>query len=225
MRKFVFNTLLAAVLAATVTTTACTGGDPNALETHVKKLDDADARGEAFKELERIVSGIVQDPDDSRRDVFAEKVLPKFEELYDSDEVAPYREQMLDMALKMKRVEALGIWSKAITVDASSGIDGSAEGHKDAKRSARSISSFAGVLVAMGSCLPHVGAFCQALSETFFGKLVLVMKRSPGKWSDTTQRPASHRLCWVLTSEMTLARSLGGSGHLVVLGARAWQEF
>lgn len=132
MRKFVFNTLLAAVLAATVTTTACTGGDPNALETHVKKLDDADARGEAFKELERIVSGIVQDPDDSRRDVFAEKVLPKFEELYDSDEVAPYREQMLDMALKMKRVEALGIWSKAITVDASSGIDGSAEGHKNA---------------------------------------------------------------------------------------------
>jgi len=132
MRKFVFNTLLAAVLAASVSTTACTQGDPNALETHVKKLDDADARGPAFKELERIVSGIVNDPDDSRRAGFAEKVLPKFEEIYDSEDVAPYREQMLDMALKMKRPEAISIWSKAIAVDSPSGIDGSAEGHKRA---------------------------------------------------------------------------------------------
>ncbi|PRQ02299.1 PBS lyase HEAT-like repeat protein [Enhygromyxa salina] len=127
MRKFVIHTLLAAVLAATVTTTACQKGDPNALETHVKKLDDAEARAEAFNQLERIVSGIATDPDDTaRRDKFAETVLPKFEEIYSEDEVAPYREQMLNMALLMKRPEAVGIWTKAIE------IDGSAEGHKQA---------------------------------------------------------------------------------------------
>src|SRR5690606_35485329 len=48
------------------------------------------------------------------------------------DDVAPYRDQILDMALKMKRPEATVIWSKAITVESSSGIDGSGEGHKRA---------------------------------------------------------------------------------------------
>ena len=68
MRKYVLHTLLAAVLAATATTaTACNKGDPNALETHVKKLDDPKTQGEGFKELERIVSGIATDPEDTRR--------------------------------------------------------------------------------------------------------------------------------------------------------------
>jgi HEAT repeat protein len=127
MRKFVIHTLLAAVLAATATTTtACQKGDPNALETHVKKLDDAEARADAFNQLERIVSGIATDPEDARRQEFADKVLPKFEEIYSEDDVAPYREQMLNMALLMKRPEAVGIWNKALE------IDGSAEGHKQA---------------------------------------------------------------------------------------------
>jgi HEAT repeat protein len=133
MRKFVLTSLLAAVLAATVTTTACNKGDPNALETHVSRLDDAEERADAIKQLERIVSGIAQDPDDQdRRTKFADQVVPKLAEIYDADDVAPYRDQILDMALKMKRPEATVIWSKAITVDASSGIDGSAEGQKRA---------------------------------------------------------------------------------------------
>jgi HEAT repeat protein len=133
MRKFVLNSLLAAVLAATVTTTACNKGDPNALETHVKRLDDADERGDAIKQLERIVSGIATDPtDEDRRKQFAEVVVPKLAEIYDADDVAPYRDQILDMALKMKRPEAVVIWSKAITVDSSSGIDGTADGQKRA---------------------------------------------------------------------------------------------
>lgn len=132
MRKLVLNSLLAAVLAATVSTTACNKGDPNALETHVNKLDDADARADAIKQLERIVSGIATDPEDPRRAEFAEKVVPKLAEIYDADDVAPYRDQILDMALKMKRPEAVVIWSKAIAVESSSGIDGSAEGQKRA---------------------------------------------------------------------------------------------
>lgn len=127
MRKFVLHTLLAAVLAATATaTTACNKGDPNALETHIKKLDDPQTQGDGFKQLERIVSGIATDPEDTRRQEFAEKVLPKFEEIYAEDAIAPYREQMLNMALLMKRPEAAGMWIKALE------IDGSAEGHKQA---------------------------------------------------------------------------------------------
>lgn len=132
MRKFVITSLLAALLAATVTTTACNTGDPNALGTHVSKLDDDNARAGAIKELERIVSGIATDPDDPRRAEFAEKVIPKFAEIYDADDVAPYREQMLDMALKMKRPEAVVIWTKAIAVGSSSGIDGTGDGQKRA---------------------------------------------------------------------------------------------
>lgn len=126
MRKFVYTTLLAAVLAASATT-ACKKGDPNALQTHVDKLAKPEARAEAFKQLERLVSGIATDPEDSRRQVFADKVLPKFEEVYSDDDFAPYREQMLSMALLMKRPEAAGMWIKALE------IDGSAEGHKQAK--------------------------------------------------------------------------------------------
>ena len=126
MRKFVIHTLLAAVLAASVTTTACKTGDPNALETHVQRLADIEERGDAFKQLERIVTGIATDPEDTRRQEFAEKVLPKFEEIYASDDAAPYREQMLTMALQMKRPEGVGIWNLALE------IDGSAEGHKQA---------------------------------------------------------------------------------------------
>jgi len=126
MRKIVIHTLLAAVLAASVTTVGCNKGDPNALETHVKRLDDADDRADAFKQLERIVSGIATDPEDERRKEFAEKVVPKFAELYASDDAAPYREQMLNMALQMKRPEAVSIWILALD------IDGSAEGHKQA---------------------------------------------------------------------------------------------
>lgn len=125
MRKIVFRTLLAAMLAATVTTTsACNKGDPNALETHVKKLDEEDKRQEAFNQLERIVTAIAANPEDERRQEFADKVVPKFEAIWDDAE--PYREQMLQMALKMERPEAAGIWSKAVVVD------GSAESHKQA---------------------------------------------------------------------------------------------
>jgi HEAT repeat protein len=126
MRKFVITTLLAAVLAATATT-ACKPADPNALQTHVDKLAEVGDRADAFKQLERLVGGIATDPADTRREEFATSVLPKFEEVYSDEEFAPYREQMLNMALLMKRPEAVGMWVKALEVD------GSAEGHKQAK--------------------------------------------------------------------------------------------
>jgi HEAT repeat protein len=126
MRKFVFTTLLAAVLAASATT-GCKKSDPNALQTHIDALAQTEARAEAFKQLERLVSGIAQDKEDPRRQEFADVVLPKFEEVYSDDDFAPYREQMLNMALMMKRPEAAGMWIKALE------IDGSAEGHKQAK--------------------------------------------------------------------------------------------
>ncbi|MCA9702182.1 MAG: HEAT repeat domain-containing protein, partial [Myxococcales bacterium] len=154
MRKFVFKSLLAAMLAVSVSpTVGCNKGDPNALETHVQKLDAEDTRAEAFQQLERIVSGIVTDPEDPRRQEFAEKVLPKFEEIWDSAE--PYREQMLNMALQMERPEAAGIWSKAVVVD------GSAEAHKQA------IIAFQGIRAAKATATaPAIVEQFKALNES-----------------------------------------------------------
>ena len=124
MRNFVFKTLLAVALAATASTTACNKGDPNAFETHLKNLGDEEKRDDAFKQLERIVQGAATDPEDERRQKFADKVLPEFEKVW--EEAGPHREQMLQMALLMERPEAVGIWAKALAVD------GSAEGHEQA---------------------------------------------------------------------------------------------
>lgn len=124
LRKFVFTTVFAAVLAATSFTVGCKPGDPNAFETHIEKLSEPKTQTEAMQGIERIVSGIAANDDATRREEFAVKVLPKFDEIWaDSPQ---FREQMLTMALQMKRPEAVGIWTKALE------IDGSAEGHKQA---------------------------------------------------------------------------------------------
>lgn len=161
MRKLVLKSLLAAALAATLSTTACKKGDPNALETHVERLDKAEERQDAIKQLERIVSGIAADPDDQdRRKKFAEVVVPKLAEIYDADDVAPYRDQILDMALAMKQPEAAAIWTKAIAVESSSGIDGSAEGLK------RAIVALQGIREANATAAaPDVVAAFKALME------------------------------------------------------------
>ncbi len=125
MRKFVFSSVLAAVIAATAVTSGCKQGDPNAFETHLEKLDDDKERTEGMKQIERIVQGIAANDDAERRKEFAEKVLPKFDAIWDDS--PQFREQMLTMALQMKQPEAAGIWTKAIQ------LDGSAEGHKQAK--------------------------------------------------------------------------------------------
>ncbi|MFV8749357.1 HEAT repeat domain-containing protein [Nannocystaceae bacterium ST9] len=124
LRKLVFTTVFAAVLAATSFTVGCKPGDPNAFETHIEKLSDPKTQTEAMQGIERIVSGIAANDDATRRKEFAEKVLPKFEEIWaDSPQ---FREQMLAMATQMKQPEAVGIWTKALE------LDGSAEGHKQA---------------------------------------------------------------------------------------------
>lgn len=124
LRKLVFTTVFAAVLAATSFTVGCKPGDPNAFETHVEKLSDPKLQTEAMQGIERIVSGIAANDDEARRKEFAEKVLPKFEEIWaDSPQ---FRKQMLTMALQMKQPEAVSIWTKALE------LDGSAEGHEQA---------------------------------------------------------------------------------------------
>lgn len=124
LRKLVTTSVLAAVLAATSFTVGCKQGDPNKFETHVEKLSDAKTQTEAMQGIERIVSGIAASDDQERRREFAEKVLPKFDEIWaDSPQ---FRKQMLQMALQMAQPEATGIWTKALE------LDGSAEGHEQA---------------------------------------------------------------------------------------------
>ncbi len=123
LRKLVFTTVFAAVLATSFTV-GCKQGDPNAFETHVENLSDAKLQTEAMQGIERIVSGLAINDDAARRKEFAEKVLPKFDEIWaDSPQ---FRKQMLTMAQQMKQPEAVGIWTKALE------IDGSAEGQEQA---------------------------------------------------------------------------------------------
>lgn len=124
LRKLVTTSVLAAVLAATSFTVGCKQGDPNKFETHIEKLADPKTQTEAMQGIERIVSGIAASDDPERRKEFAEKVLPKFDEIWaDSPQ---FRKQMLQMAHQMAQPEATPIWTKALE------LDGSAEAHEQA---------------------------------------------------------------------------------------------
>lgn len=121
MRKLVLASLtIAALLAAP----ACKSEDPNAFETHVKKLDDPETRGMAMGQLERLSKGVVSNDEETRKKEFAEKVLPKFAELW--DEAPESRLAMLEMARDVGRPEGAVLFNKAIV------LDGSSEGHKAA---------------------------------------------------------------------------------------------
>src|SRR5262245_30890254 len=86
-------------------------GDPEALETHIDRLDDRNTRRDAFAQLERIVRELERDPKDPRRAAFVEVVLPAFVDVYATGEFANYRDAILAMTLRMAQPEALTIWA------------------------------------------------------------------------------------------------------------------
>ena len=121
MRKLVLASL---TIAALIGAPACKADDPNAFETHVKKLDDPETRGLAMGQLERLSKGVVSNDDETRKKEFAEKVLPKFAEIW--DDAPESRLAMLEMARDVGRPEGAVLFNKAIV------LDGSREGHKAA---------------------------------------------------------------------------------------------
>jgi len=121
MRRLALATFM---IAALLGAPACKTEDPNSFETHVAKLDDPESRGAAMGQLKRLSKGVVANDDEERKKEFAEKVLPKFAEIW--DEAAESRHDMLEMARDVGRPEGAVLFNKAIV------LDGSSEGHKAA---------------------------------------------------------------------------------------------
>ncbi len=115
MRRLTVASLLALAL---VTATACGGpSDPNSFETYVPQLDDAAKRSEAMKELTRLVKSAQTANAEDRLKEFAEKVIPKFVEIWDG--AVANREEMLQMARDAAQPQACELWKKAIVLDGS----------------------------------------------------------------------------------------------------------
>ncbi len=119
LRQLISASLLALALA----TSACKEPDPYKFETHIEKIRDPGKRASGFTGLEELTKTVVTSPDNKARlDEFAEKVVPVFEEVWDS---APeQQEKMLLMLRDAARPEGYTIWNKAL------GLDGSAEARK-----------------------------------------------------------------------------------------------
>ncbi|MEE9384183.1 MAG: HEAT repeat domain-containing protein [Nannocystaceae bacterium] len=121
MRKLLSTAFVAAMLCALP---GCQEPDPNMFESHVGKLEDPDARAEAFNALERLAKSVATSGNEARGQEFADKVLPVFETIW--DDAKEFRVKMLELARAVKRPEAAGIWAKAIV------LDGTSDGHKAA---------------------------------------------------------------------------------------------
>lgn len=118
--RMVSACLLALALAGTA---SCKEPDPYAFETHIDKIRDPAKRASGFTGLEELTKTVVTSPDNKARlDEFATKVIPVFEEVWDS---APeQQEKMLLMLRDAARPEGYTIWNKALA------LDGSAEARK-----------------------------------------------------------------------------------------------
>jgi HEAT repeat protein len=120
LRQLMSASLLALVLAGSV---SCKEPDPYSFETHIDKIRDPAKRASGFTGLEELTKTVVTSPDNKARlDEFATKVIPVFEEVWDS---APeQQEKMLLMLRDAARPEGYTIWNKALA------LDGSAEARK-----------------------------------------------------------------------------------------------
>jgi HEAT repeat protein len=121
MRKLVLSSLFA---LSVLTTAGCSEPDPYAFETHIENIRNANAKGVGFSGMKELVKTVITSPDNGPRlDEFVQKVIPVFEEQWDT---APeHQTNMLEMLRDIGRPEAAGLWSKALGT-----LDGSEEGRK-----------------------------------------------------------------------------------------------
>ncbi len=126
MRKLALPLLMALSMLATP---ACKDADPNKFETYIEKIKSDEQRGVALGQLEALVKTVANSEDkevrDARTQEFVDKVLPVFEEVFESAQPVE-RTQMLEMLRVIKRPEGANIWGQALV------LDGSDEGRKQA---------------------------------------------------------------------------------------------
>ncbi|MBZ5711203.1 HEAT repeat domain-containing protein [Nannocystis pusilla] len=121
MRKLVLSSLFA---LSVFTTSGCKEPDPYAYETHIENIRNASAKGIGFSGMKDLVKTVITSPDNGPRlDEFVQKVVPVFEEQWDSS--PEHQVNMLEMLRDIGRPEAAPLWSKALGT-----LDGSEEGRK-----------------------------------------------------------------------------------------------
>lgn len=121
MRKLVLSSLFA---LSVFTTSGCKEPDPYAYETHIENIRNASAKGIGFSGMKDLVKTVITSPDNGPRlDEFVQKVIPVFEEQWDSS--PEHQANMLEMLRDIGRPEAAPLWSKALGT-----LDGSEEGRK-----------------------------------------------------------------------------------------------
>ncbi|MCY1066849.1 hypothetical protein OV090_18910 [Nannocystis sp. RBIL2] len=121
MRKLLLSSLFA---LSVFTTTGCKEPDPYAFETHIENIRNTSAKGIGFSGMKDLVKTVITSPDNAPRlDEFVQKVIPVFEEQWDSS--PEHQVNMLEMLRDIGRPEAAPLWSKALGT-----LDGSEEGRK-----------------------------------------------------------------------------------------------
>lgn len=121
MRKLLFSTLFALAMAST---SGCKEPDPYAYETHIEAIRSGSGKGAGFAGLKDLVKTVIGSPDNGPRlQEFVDKVLPVFEENWDSS--PEHQVNMLEMMRDIGRPEAAPLWNKAL-----GSLDGSEEGRK-----------------------------------------------------------------------------------------------
>lgn len=119
MRKLVVSSLFA---LAMVSWSGCKEPDPNAFETHIDAIRDANGRAAGLSALESLVKTMTSAPGDhtERSNEFVAKVVPVFEEVW--DQVTPEQQVvMLNMLRDIGRPEGANLWNKALALDGSDG--------------------------------------------------------------------------------------------------------
>lgn len=121
MRKLVLSSLFALSVFAT---SGCKEPDPYAYETHIENIRKDNAKALGFTGMKELVKTVITAPNNAERlQEFVDKVIPVFEEQWDSS--PEHQASMLEMLRDIGRPEGAVLWSKALGT-----LDGSEEGRK-----------------------------------------------------------------------------------------------
>lgn len=121
MRKLLLSSLFA---LSVFSTSGCKEPDPYAYETHIANIRDANAKGSGFSGMKDLVKTVITSPDPAPRiQEFVEKVIPVFEEVWDTS--PEHQANMLEMLRDIGHPAGANLWKKALGT-----LDGSEEGRK-----------------------------------------------------------------------------------------------
>lgn len=124
LRKLLLSSMFA---LSVLSTSGCKEADPYAYETHIANIRDANAKGNGFSGMKELVKTVITSPEAAaRKQEFVEKVIPVFEEVWDTS--PEHQLNMLEMLRDIGHPAGANLWKKALGT-----LDGSEEGRKRVK--------------------------------------------------------------------------------------------